>query len=130
MRFLVMVKPNKDEVARYERGSFPENFGDTLENMGAFNQTLIDDGMLVDMGGLTPTSKGVRIDYSGGKPQITDGPFTETKELIAGFWLLEAPSKEELVERLSQCPFPYGESIEIRPLFSDADLEACLKKDA
>jgi hypothetical protein len=120
-----MVKPNRAEVARYEGGSFPENFGESIAKMGAFNQTLIDDGMLVDMGGLKPTSKGVRIDYSGAKPQITDGPFAETKELIAGFWLLEARSKEELVERLSQCPFLYGESIEIRPLFSDEDLEGC-----
>jgi hypothetical protein len=123
MRFLVMVKPNEDEVARYEAGSFPENFSDDLAKMGAFNQTLINDGVLLDMGGLKPTSKGARIDYSGAKPQITDGPFAETKELIAGFWLLEARSKEELVERLSQCPFQNGESIEIRPLFSDEDLE-------
>jgi hypothetical protein len=118
-----MVKPNAAEVARYEAGSFPENFGDSLAKMGAFNEALVNDGMLVDMGGLKPTSKGVRIDYSGAKPQITDGPFAETKELIAGFWLLQARSKEELVERLSQCPFVYGESIEIRPLFSDADIE-------
>lgn len=123
MRFLVMVKPNKDEAARYEGGNFPENFSDDFAKMGAFNQTLINDGLLVDMGGLTPTAKGTRIDYSGQKPQITDGPFAETKELIAGFWLLEARSKEELVERLSHCPFQNGESIEIRPLFSDADLE-------
>jgi hypothetical protein len=122
MRFLVMVKPNQEEAARYESGTFPENFGEAIEKMGAFNQTLIDDGMLVEMGGLKPTSKGVRIDYSRGKPQITDGPFTETKELVAGFWLLEAPSQEQLVERLSHCPFEYGESIEIRPLFSDGDL--------
>ncbi len=124
MRFLVMVKPNKDEVPRYEAGNFPESFSDDLARMGAFNQTLINDGMLLEMGGLKPTSAGARIDYSGAKPQITDGPFAETKELVAGFWLLEASSKEVLVERLSQCPFPYGESIEIRPLFSDEDLEA------
>jgi hypothetical protein len=119
-----MVKPNSAEVARYETGTFPENFGESVEKMGAFNQTLINDGMLLEMGGLKPTSKGVRIDFSGAKPRITDGPFAETKELVAGFWLLEAPSKEDLIDRLSQCPFAYGESIEIRPLFSDEDLEA------
>jgi hypothetical protein len=123
MRFLVMVKPNSAEVARYEAGHFPEDFREQLEKMGAFNQTLIDDGMLVDMGGLQPTSEGVRIAFTGAKPQITDGPFTETKELISGFWLLKARSTEELVKRLSQCPFPYGESIEIRPLFSDEDID-------
>lgn len=126
MRFLVMVKPNQNEVARYEAGSFPENFSDDIAKMGAFNETLVKDGMLVEMGGLRPTSKGTRIDYSGAKPQITDGPFAETKELIAGFWLLEAPSKEELVERLARCPFQYGESIEIRPLFSEEDIAAFL----
>jgi hypothetical protein len=118
-----MVKPNKDEVARYEGGGFPETFRDDLEKMGAFNEALIKDGMLLDMGGLKPTSKGVRIDFSGAKPKVTDGPFAETKELAAGFWLLEAPSKEALTERLSHCPFPYGESIEIRPLFSDEDIK-------
>lgn len=123
MRFLVLVRPNKDEVARYEAGGMPA--ADDLEKMGAFNQTLINDGMLLEMGGLKPTSAGARIDYSGEKPQITDGPFAETKELVAGFWLLEASSKKVLVERLLQCPFPYGESIEVRPLFSDEDLEAC-----
>lgn len=124
MRFLVMVKPNKDEVARYEAGRFPEHFSDDLAKMGAFNETLIADGAILNMGGLKPTSEGARIDYSGAKPQITDGPFAETKELIAGFWLLEARSKEDLVERLLRCPFQNGESIEIRPLFSDEDLEA------
>ena len=124
MRFLVMVKPNSNEAPRYERGIFPENWRDGYEKMGAFNQTLIDDGMLVEMGGLTPTSKGLRIDYSGAKPQITDGPFAETKELVAGFWLLEARSKEELAQRLSRCPFQHGESIEIRPLFTQEDLAA------
>jgi hypothetical protein len=124
MRFLVMVKPNAAEVARYEAGSFPENFEEGLEKMGAFNQTLIDDGMLVEMGGLKPTSAGVRIDYSGTKPQIIDGPFAETKELVGGFWLLQARSKEEIVQRLSQCPFLYGESVEIRPLFSEEEVEA------
>jgi hypothetical protein len=124
MRFLVMVKPNNAEVARYEAGGFPADARDSFAKMGAFNQTLIDDGMLLDMGGLKPTSVGVRIDYSGATPKITDGPFAETKELVGGFWLLEASSKEVLVERLLQCPFPYGESIEIRCLFSDEDLEA------
>jgi hypothetical protein len=125
MRFLVFVKPNKSEVARFEAGGFPDDFNVGFEKMGAFNETLIKDGMLVDMGGLKPTSSGVRIDYSGTKPLVTDGPFAETKELIAGFWLLEAASKEQLVERLSHCPFMYGESIEIRPLFSAEDLAAC-----
>lgn len=123
MRFLVMVKPSEAEGARFEAGIWPENFEGSLAKMGAFNEALIKDGMLLDMGGLKPTSKGARIDFSGAKPRVTDGPFAETKELVAGFWLLEAPSLDALVERLSHCPFDYSESIEIRPLFSDEDLE-------
>lgn len=126
MKFLVMVKPNDVEVAHYEAGKFPEDAADSFAKMGEFNQTLINDGMLLDMGGLKPTSAGARIDYSGAKPRITDGPFAETKELVGGFWLLEASSKEVLVERLLQCPFPYGESVEIRPLYSEEDLEALI----
>jgi hypothetical protein len=83
MRLLVMVRPNEDEVARYEAGGMPA--ADDLAKMEAFNQTLINDVVILDMGGLRPTSKSVRIDYSGARPQITDGPFAETKELIAGF---------------------------------------------
>src|SRR5579863_4626779 len=119
MRFLVLVKPSGDALARYEAGAMPKE-GD-LDAMGAFNQTLINDGMLLDLGGLKPTSKSTRIDYSGAKPRIIDGPFAETKELVAGFWLLEGRSKEEFVERLLRCPFPDGESVEIRPLFADED---------
>jgi len=121
MRFLVLVKPSGDALARYEAGAMPKE-GD-LDAMGAFNQTLINDGMLLDLGGLKPTSKSTRIDYSGAKPRIIDGPFAETKELVAGFWLLEGRSKEEIVERLLRCPFPHGESVEIRPLFADEDFE-------
>lgn len=122
MRFLVMVKPKGDHAALYEKGRFPDDAGKAFAAMGAFNQTLVNDGMLLELGGLKPTSAGARIDYSGAKPQITDGPFSETKELVGGFWLLEAPSKDELVKRLLQCPMPYGETLEIRPLFTDDDL--------
>ena len=125
MRFLVMVKPNGAELPRYESGEFPDDAGDSFAKMGAFNESLIKDGMLLEMGGLKPTSAGSRIDYSGAKPRITDGPFAEAKELVGGFWLLEAPSKNEIVERLLACPFKYGESVEIRKLFTDEDLEAC-----
>jgi hypothetical protein len=117
-----MVKHEGAAAARYERGEFPDTVQEDFANMGAFNETLIKDGWLLDMGGLKPTSAATEIDYSGAKPKITDGPFSETKELVGGFWLLNAPSKEALVERMLQCPFPYGETIEIRPLFSEDDL--------
>src|SRR6185437_2490469 len=122
MRFLVMVKHDGAAAARYERGEFPASAQEDFAKMGAFNETLIKDGWLVDMGGLKPTSASAKIDYSGAKPKIIDGPFSETKELVGGFWLLEAPSKEALVKRMLECPFPYGETIEIRPLFSQEDL--------
>jgi hypothetical protein len=93
-----------------------------LANMGAFNQTLIKDGVFLDAGGLVPTSKSARISYSSGKPVVTDGPFTETKELVAGFWILHGRSKEEIIERLSHAPFARGEEIEIRQLFEPEDL--------
>jgi hypothetical protein len=118
MRFLVMVKPaggNPD----YEAGRMPSR--KELAPMGAFNEALVRDGVMLDCAGLQPTSKGARIAYAGGKAKVTDGPFTETKELVAGFWLLQARSKEEIVERLSHCPFERGEEIEIRQLFEPED---------
>jgi hypothetical protein len=91
------------------------------EAMGAFNETLVRDGVLVAAEGLHPSSKGARISYAGPRPVVTDGPFTETKELIAGFWIVQARSKEELIERYSHCPFERGESIEIRQIFEVED---------
>jgi hypothetical protein len=115
MRFLVMVKANKES----EAGVLPS--AQMLAKMQAFNQTLARDGVLLAAEGLQPTSKGARISFAGGKARVTDGPFTESKELVAGFWLLQARSREELVERLSQCPFERGEEIEIRQLYEAED---------
>jgi len=119
-----MVKHNGPSAATYERGEWPETANDDFEKMGAFNDTLSKDGFkILDMGGLKPTSASTRIDFTDAKkPKTTDGPFSETKELVGGFWLLEAPSKEALVARLQQAPMPYGETLEIRPLFTDEDL--------
>ncbi|MGB8266047.1 MAG: YciI family protein [Candidatus Velthaea sp.] len=110
MRFLVMVKADKEW-----NGELP-----TAE-MGAFNETLIRDGVLLAAEGLHPSSKGARISYVNRRVVVTDGPFSETKELVAGFWLLQARSKEELIERLSHCPFEHGESVEIRQIFEAED---------
>lgn len=110
MRFLVMVKSNREWA-----GEPPP------EDMKAFNRTLARDGVMIAAEGLQHTSKGARISYAGPRPVVTDGPFAETKELIAGFWLLQARSKEELIERLMHCPFHDGEQIEIRQLFEPED---------
>jgi hypothetical protein len=116
VQFLVMVKA----TATSEAGQLPTK--DDLVKMGAFNETLAHHGAILALGGLQPSAKGVRIDYSGTKPHVIDGPFAETKELVAGFWILEARSKAELVERFLSCPFQHGEGVEIRPLFSPEDL--------
>jgi len=110
MRFLVMVKANKEW-----NGELP-----TAE-MGAFNETLVRDGVMLAAEGLQPTSKGARISYASSRPVVTDGPFTETKEIVAGFWILQAGSKEELIERFSHCPFERGEQIQIRQIFEAED---------
>ncbi len=111
MRFLVMVK-----AAREWEGELP------TAKMRAFNGTLVRDGVMLAAEGLQPSSKGVRIGYVDQRPVVTDGPFTETKELVAGFWILQARSKEELIERFSHCPFERGEHIEIRQILEAEDL--------
>jgi hypothetical protein len=115
MRFLVMVKATPES----EAGQLP-NAGE-LEKMGAFNQELVKAGMMLAGEGLQPSSKGARMTFSGGKPTVTDGPFTETKELVAGFWILQGKSKEEIVEWLRRCPFERGEQIEIRQIYEMED---------
>jgi hypothetical protein len=116
VQFLVMVKATQAS----EAGELPTK--DDMVKMGAFNETLARDGAILALGGLQPSAKGVRIDYSGTKPQVTDGPFAESKELVAGFWILEARSEAELIERFLSCPFRHGEGVEIRPLFGPEDL--------
>lgn len=110
MRFLVMVKATEEW-----NGEVP------TAAMEAFNCTLVRDGVMLAAEGLQPTSKGARISYTGPRAVVTDGPFTETKELIAGFWILQARSKEELIERFSHCPFERGEQVEIRQIFEAED---------
>jgi hypothetical protein len=105
-------------TAESEAGAMPTP--EMLAEMGAFNQGLANDGIILDAGGLEPTSRSARISFAAGKPTVIDGPFTETKELVAGFWLLQGKSKEEIVERLSRAPFERGE-IEIRRIYEPED---------
>ena len=119
MRFMVMVRM----TAEMEAGPTPRK--EDLEEMGAFNDSLKRYGItILEAEGLQPTSKAVRIKFGGGKPTVRDGPFAETKELIAGFWLLEAESKNLVVERFRHVPFERGEEIEIRQIFGDDDFAA------
>jgi hypothetical protein len=115
MRFLVMVKATPQS----EAGELPS--AEMLTKMGAFNQELVKAGIMLGGEGLAPSSAGARISYAGGKPTVTDGPFTETKELVAGFWILQGKSKEEIVAWLSRCPFERGEEVEIRRIYEMED---------
>lgn len=116
MRFLVMVKATPQS----EAGELPS--AEMLAKMGAFNHELAKAGIILAAEGLQRSSAGARISFAGGKPTVTDGPFVETKELVAGFWILQGKSKEEIVQWLSRAPFERGEQIEIRPIFEMEDL--------
>lgn len=118
MRFMVIVKATKNS----EAGILPDE--KLLADMLAYNEELAKAGIMLAGEGLQPSSKGVRVKFSGDKRIVTDGPFPETKELVAGFWLWQCKSKEEAIEWVKRCPNPMpGEEsvIEIRPLFETED---------
>jgi len=117
---MVMVKATKDT----EAGALPDQ--KILAEMGKFNEELVKAGIMLAAEGLQPTSKGARVRFSGSKRTVIDGPFTESKELIAGFWLWEVKSLDEAIEWVKRCPNPHpGESeIEIRQVFETADFGA------
>ena len=117
MRFMVIVKANKDS----EAGVMPDE--KILTAMTKFNEELGKAGVLLAGEGLQPSSKGARVKFSGSKRTVVDGPFTETKELIAGYWLWKVKSKAEAIEWVKRCPNPFaGESeIEIRQVFEEED---------
>jgi hypothetical protein len=121
MRFMVMVKATKDS----EAGILPD--GKLLADMGKFNEELVKAGVMLAGEGLQPSSKGARVRFSGAKRTVIDGPFAETKELVAGFWLWQVKSKDEAIEWVKRCPnpFPGTESeIEIRQVFEAEDFGA------
>ena len=117
MRFMVMVRANK----MTESGVLPDK--KLLAEMGKYNEELVKAGVMLAGEGLQPSSKGARVKFSGAKRTVIDGPFTEAKELIAGFWLFQVKSKEEAIEWVKRCPNPTeGESeIEIRQVFEASD---------
>ena len=121
MRFMVIVKASKES----EAGVLPSQ--EMLTEMGKFNEELVKAGVLLAAEGLHPTSRGVRVTFSGGKRTVIDGPFTEAKELIAGFWLWQVKSKEEAIEWVKRCPNPTGAEgeIEIRQVFEPDDFAPC-----
>jgi hypothetical protein len=114
MRFMVLVKADKQS----EAGAMPSR--EMLEAMGKFNEKLIQAGVMLAGEGLHPSSKGVRVRFSGGKKTVIDGPFAEAKELVAGFWIWRVNSREEAIEWLKKAPFEETE-VEIRQVFETED---------
>ncbi|WP_184672099.1 YciI family protein [Rhodanobacter sp. A1T4] len=122
MRFMVMVRATADS----EAGTMPSE--QRLAEMGRFNEELVKAGVMLAAEGLQSSSKGVRVVFSGARRTVVDGPFAETKELIAGFWLWQVRSREEAIEWVKRCPNPFdGESeIEIRQVFEAEDFGEAL----
>jgi hypothetical protein len=121
MRFMILIKANKDS----EAGVMPDT--QLLADMGKFNEELVKAGVMLAGEGLQPSSKGARVKFAGNKRTVVDGPFAETKELIAGFWIWQVKSKAEAIEWVKRCPnpFPEGESeVEIRQVFESDDFGA------
>ncbi|WP_347976376.1 YciI family protein [Bosea vestrisii] len=115
MRVMVLVKASKDS----EAGVMPSE--DLFTQMGAYNEELVKAGVMLAMDGLHPSSKGLRMRFSGSQRTLTDGPFAETKELLAGFWIWQVRSFDEAVEWLKRAPFDGGTEIELRPIFEMED---------
>ncbi|MGZ3700057.1 MAG: YciI family protein [Bdellovibrionota bacterium] len=118
MRVMVIVKADKNS----EAGILPKK--EVFEKMGKYNEELVKAGVMLAGEGLQPTLKGKRIKFSGNERTVTDGPFTETKELIAGFWLWQVRSMDEAVEWLKRAPFDGGTEIELRQVFEAEDFGA------
>ncbi|MDH7452811.1 YciI family protein [Luteimonas composti] len=123
MRVMVLVKATEDS----ERGVLPT--ADLFEAMGRFNEQLLEAGIMQAGDGLRPSSAGKRVAFDGTRRTVTDGPFTETRELVAGYWLWEVEDMDEAVAWVKRCPnpMPGPSEIEIRPLYEEADFQAMLE---
>jgi hypothetical protein len=115
MRFMILVKANADS----EAGVLPS--AELLTAMGKYNEELVKAGVMLAGEGLHPSSRGVRVRFDGDRRAVTDGPFAETKELLAGFWLLQVKSRDEAIEWVKRAPFDGGTEIEIRQVFETDD---------
>jgi hypothetical protein len=118
MRFMVIVKADKHS----EAGELPDE--KILTEMGKYNEELVKAGVMLAGEGLHPSSKGARVKFSGKQRTVTDGPFAESKELIAGFWLIQTKSRDEAIEWVKRAPFDGGTEIEIRQVFESEDFGA------
>lgn len=116
MRFMMIMKPNIDE-----QDWAPS--AEAVAEMGKYNDALAKAGVLLALDGLAPTADGARVSFAAGRPTVTDGPFTESKELIGGYWLIQAKSKEEAVQWASRCPAADGDVIEVRRVFEMSEFD-------
>ena len=123
MRFMVLVPANKDS----EAGVLPDK--EILAKMGKFNEEMVKAGVMLAGEGLHATSKGARIKYADGRTTVKDGPFTESKELIAGFWLIQVKDKDEAIAWMKRAPFGGGVEIEIRQIFEADDFGPALSTE-
>ncbi len=123
MRFMMLMFPN----TAAEAGALPD--AKLVGAMMKYNEELSKAGVLLALDGLHPTSKGARVRFAGGKPRVSDGPFTEAKEVIGGYWLIQAKSKEEAVEWASRCPAEDGNVIEVRQVFEMTDFPADVRDE-
>ncbi|CAN5888900.1 YciI family protein [soil metagenome] len=117
MKFMVLMIPGNKKA--YEQGAMPEPA--LIEKMMKFNEDLVKAGVLLAGDGLHPSAKGARIDFTGGKASVTDGPFTEARELIGGYWLWQVKAKEEAIAWAKRCPAESGDQLELRQVFEPAD---------
>ena len=123
-----VYQPNTPAAEKAGEGFAPS--ADAVEKMMKFNEELTRAGALIALDGLHPAAKGARVAFSGGKPKVTDGPFIESKEVIGGYWIIQAKSKEEAVEWARRCPAANGDVIEIRQVFEMSDFPADVQKAA
>jgi hypothetical protein len=119
MRFMMLMYPKSADA---EAGVLPD--AKAIAAMMKYNEELTKAGVLLALDGLQPTSKGARVHFSGGKAHVSDGPFTEAKEVVGGYWLIQAKSREEAIEWASRCPAPDGQMIEVRQVFEMTDFPA------
>jgi hypothetical protein len=120
MRFMVIVKASKDT----EAGVMPST--EMFAAMGQFNEEMIKAGLMQAGEGLHPTARGARISYNGGEPEVTQGPFAFTQDLVAGFWLIDVASKDEAIAWMKRAPFEKGDRIEIRQVYATEDFGEAL----
>lgn len=133
MRFVMFMipkvyQPDTPPGERAKEGFTPPP--EAVERMMKFNEELAEAGALIALDGLHPSSKGARVAFAGGKPKVTDGPFIEAKEVIGGYWLIEAKSKEEAVGWARRCPAADGDVIEVRQVFELSEFPADVRKAA